>query len=113
MSKGAGYRRQRWVLRDSLPVAWIKDAWNQGYVITSLIHANGRWVVVASLEKPRPQQRLYASRWPQFAVDSLIDAGYEVTDAAYGDNVYFVILTQFGNDRPMMSPRTPQPVSVP
>jgi hypothetical protein len=109
MSKGTGYRTQRWVLRDSLPVSWIKDVWNDGYYVTGLTHVNGRWFVVASMEKFRPQQYAYAYRWPQNTVDSLLRVGYEVTDAAYGDSVYFVVLTRYGDDRPMMAPRNDQP----
>lgn len=105
MSKGTGYSTQRWVLRDSLPVSWIKEVWNQGYHVTSLTHVNGRWFVVASLDKFRPQQYAYAHRWPHYTVDSLVAVGYEVTDAAYGDSTYFVVLTRYGDDRPMMSPR--------
>lgn len=106
MSKGTGYRTQRWVFRDSLPVSWIKEVWNEGYHVTGLTHVNGRWFVVASVEKFRPQQYAYAYRWPHHTVDSLIAVGYEVTDAAYGDSVYFVVLTRFGDDRPMTSPRS-------
>jgi hypothetical protein len=109
MSKGTGYRTQRWVIRDSLPVSWIKDVWNEGYHVTGLTHVNGRWFVVASGEKFRPQQYAYAYRWPHHTVDSLVEVGYEVTDAAYGDSTYFVILTRYGDDRPMMSPRNNQP----
>ena len=109
MSKGTGYRTQRWVIRDSIPVSWIKEVWNEGYHVTGLTHINGRWFVVASLEKFRPQQYAYASRWPRHTVDSLVAVGYEVTDAAYGDNVYFVVLTRYGDDRPMMSPRNDHP----
>jgi hypothetical protein len=65
--------------------------------------------VVASLEKFRPQQYAYAYRWPHHTVDSLVQVGYEVTDAAYGDSVYFVVLTNYGADRPMMSPRSDEP----
>jgi hypothetical protein len=109
MSKGTGYRTQRWALRDSLPVSWIKEVWNEGYHVTGLTHINGRWFVVASLEKFRPQQYAYARRWPRYTVDSLVAVGYEVTDAAYGDSTYFVILTRYGDDRPMMSPRQNPP----
>lgn len=109
MSKGTGYRRQLWAIRDSLPVSWIKEVWNEGYHVTGLTHVNGRWLVVASVEKFRAQQYAYAYRWPHHTVDSLLAVGYEVTDAAYGDSVYFVVLTRYGDDRPMMSPRTSQP----
>jgi hypothetical protein len=110
MSKGTGYRTQRWVIRDSLPVSWIKEVWNEGYHVTSLTHVNGRWFVVASVDKFRPQQYAYAHRWPHHTVDSLLQVGYEVTDAAHGDDVYFVVLTRYGDDRPMMRPRnTPPP----
>ena len=48
MSKGTQYTQQSYKVSDSFPFKWINKKWKEGFYVTSMATAGGRWAVVMS-----------------------------------------------------------------
>ena len=48
LSSGTSYTQQSYKVSDSFPFKWINKKWREGFYVTSMATAGGRWGVVMS-----------------------------------------------------------------
>mgnify|MGYP006267448617 CR=1 FL=1 len=90
------YRSQKWKTRVSFPASEIRDAWNDGYRISSLTYGDGVWAIVYSKISKYTVQKYYLSKsFPKDKIKKGWDDGYDITSLAYGDGQWAVIMSKY------------------
>jgi uncharacterized protein (TIGR02145 family) len=89
-------RRQKWKTRIDFPGSEIREAWNEGYRISSLTYGDGLWAIAYSKISKFTAQRYYLGEtFPKDDISRGWDDGYDITSVAYGDGQWAVIMSKF------------------
>ncbi|KAL2329451.1 hypothetical protein Fmac_017032 [Flemingia macrophylla] len=83
MSKGTQYTQQSYKVSDSFPFKWINKKWREGFHVTSMATAGGRWGVVMSRNAGFSDQVVELDfLYPSEGIHRRWDNGYRITATA-------------------------------
>lgn len=83
MSKGTQYSQQSYKVSDSFPFKWINKKWREGFYVTSMATAGGRWGVVMSRNAGFSDQVVELDfLYPSDGIHRRWDSGYRITATA-------------------------------
>ncbi|KAM3199696.1 casein kinase 1-like protein HD16 [Capsicum annuum] len=93
MSKGTQYLQQSYKVSESFPFKWINKKWREGFYVTSMATAGGRWAIVMSRGAGFSDQVVELDfLYPSEGIHRRWDAGYRITStAATLDQAAFVL----------------------
>ncbi|CAL9156486.1 unnamed protein product, partial [Musa hybrid cultivar] len=93
MSKGTPYTQQSYKVSESFPFKWINKKWKEGFHVTSMTTAGGRWGVVMSRNSGYSDQVVELDfLYPSEGIHRRWESGYRITStAATPDQAAFIL----------------------
>lgn len=90
-----GYFEQEYHVVDEMPRKVIKDNWDKGRHITSLVQGNGTWVAVMSSHTNYGGQSYTVSdTLPYRFIEEMWDKNFRITSLDFGNGVWTLVMSQ-------------------
>jgi serine/threonine protein kinase len=93
MSKATPYTQQSYKVSEAFPFKWINKKWKEGFHVTSMTTAGGRWGVVMSRNSGYAEQVVELDfLYPSEGIHRRWESGYRITSmAATSDQAAFIL----------------------
>lgn len=95
MTSHTGYYEQEYHIQDELPRATIKNNWDKGRHITSLVQGNATWTTVLSSHTNLGGQSYTVSdTLPVSFIEQMWDKNYRISGLDFGNGVWTLVMSQ-------------------
>lgn len=95
LTSQTGYYEQEYHIQDEMPRATIKNNWDKGRHITSLVQGNTIWAtVVSSHTNLGGQSYTVSDTLPVQFIEQMWDKNYRITGLDFGNGVWTLVMSQ-------------------